>query len=211
MDTTQLQDRDYTLIIAKTATELGSKPPGFAERWTLAQDAVVALAQQCEAFDPDGITIYVAQNCPQNVCKFQRYTQVGSANLAAVIQENYPPHRIDLQQVLQAALDDYFHRKATGTTKPNGEIILVLIDGEPSDRMAVAKIIKEATHQMQVNEELGIAFVQIGEDVIAQGFLTALDNNLKESGAKFDIVHTQLLTTIEPDSLTNLLLDSLYD
>lgn len=211
MNTTLLQNRDYTIIVARTATEAGSKPPGFAERWTSAQDAVLALVRRCEEFDPDGVTVYVAQNCPQDICKFQKHSHVASTNLAQVIQDNYPPHRVNLQATLQAALDDYFDRKAAGRTKKNGEMIVVLLDGEPIDRMAVSRVIKEATHKLDADQELGIGFVQIGEDLLAKGFLTALDENLKGAGAKFDIVHTKLLDQIEPASLTDFLLSILYN
>jgi len=46
--------------------------------------------------------------------------------------------------------------------------------------MAVAKDMKQTTHQMDEDEELKIGFVQIGEDLLAQGCLTALDDHLKK-------------------------------
>ncbi|NJO41762.1 MAG: hypothetical protein HC769_06875 [Cyanobacteria bacterium CRU_2_1] len=206
-----LQNRDYTIIFAKTATDGIIRPPGFAERWALAQASVLRLIQKCEEFDPDGITVYLACRSPEEGCLFEKYERVTSTNLIQVIESSYPPEQANLQEVLQAALDDYFARKTAGKTKANGEIILVLIDGEPSDRMAVAKLIKAATHKMDTDEELGIGFVQIGEDSLARGFLEALDNNLKQTGARFDIVTTKLLDTIEPDSLAEFLLSILYD
>lgn len=211
MDTTLLQHRDYTLIIAKTSREDTDKPPKFAERWIAAHDAVLALAQKCEEHDPDGITLYVSCQSSQETCNFEKYERVTSDQLPQLLQDHYPPHQINLRQVLQSALADYFARKTAGTTKANGEIIVVVLDGEPADRMAVAKDIKQATHQMDVNEELGIGFVQIGEDLLAQGFLTALDDHLEQVGAKFDIVNTRLLDTIELHSLTEFLLSTLYD
>ncbi|GAB4380530.1 MAG: hypothetical protein Kow00121_36970 [Elainellaceae cyanobacterium] len=210
MDTTLLHDRDYTFIIARTAVDDLGKPPGFAERWLVAQEAVLALAQICEEHDPDGITLYVA--ClSEETCNFKKHDQVTSAKLAPLIQGSYPPQRIGLKAVLELALNDYLRRKTAGTTKANGEIILVVLDGEPSDRMAVAKVIRDTTHQLDSDKELGIGFVQIGEDILARGFLSALDNHLKEVGAKFDIVDTQLLDAIELNSLTDFLLGTLYD
>jgi hypothetical protein len=211
MDTTLLQNRDYTIIIAKTALNEANKPPGFTERWAAAQSSILALAQACEAHDPDGITLYVSCSAPEESCLFKKYEYVTSSHLTQVIQENLPPRQINLCDVLQLALEDYFGRKVAGKAKVNGEIVIVLLDGEPSDRMAVAKVIKDATQKMEVNEELGIGFVQIGEDLLAKGFLTALDDHLQSVGAKFDIVHTKLLDTISPDSLTEFLLDTLYD
>lgn len=211
MDTSILHDRDYTIIIAKTAVSDVNKPPRFAERWENAQASVLALAQKCEEHDPDGITLYVSCDSSEENCQFKQYEHIKSVDLVQVIQENYPPQAINLQEVLQSALDAYFARKATGTAKPNGEIIIVLLDGEPNDRTAVARIIKDATQKMDVNEELGIGFVQIGKDVLAQGFLTALDDHLKQVGAKFDIVNTKLIDAINPNSLIDFLLDTLYD
>lgn len=211
MDTTILKNRDYTIIIAKTSIDDGNKPPNFAERWAAAQTSILALAQTCEAHDPDGVTLYVSCDSSEEDCQFKKYEHVTSTKLTQVIQEHYPPHQINLQRVLQTALDDYFVRKERGVTKANGEIMLVLLDGEPRDRMALAKVIKEATHKLEVDEELGIGFVQIGEDLLAKGFLTALDDHLKSVGAKFDIVNTKLLDSIEPDSLTEFLLSTLYD
>lgn len=211
MNTTLLRNRDYTLIIAKTSGDAANQPPGFVERWAAAQDAVLALAEACEAYDPDGISLYVSCCSPAMGSGFKKYDRVTSPQLPQVLTENYPPHQIDLRQVLQAALNDYFVRKTAGATKANGEIILVLLDGEPSDRMAVAKDIKDATHRLDADEELGIGFVQIGEDALAQGFLTALDDYLKQMGAKYDIVKTRLLNTIAPHSLTEFLLSTLYE
>ncbi|NJR64967.1 MAG: hypothetical protein HC772_06055 [Leptolyngbyaceae cyanobacterium CRU_2_3] len=211
MEKALLQNRDYTVIIAKTAVDQGAKPPGFAERWIAAQSTILKLVQACESFDPDGVTLYLACQSPQEDCIFKKYEHVKSLELTHLIESNFPPEKVYLLEVLKTALDDYFFRKTSGVTKPNGEIILVLIDGEPSDRMAVAKAIRAATHRLDTDEELGIGFVQIGEDMIAQGYLTALDNYLKEAGAKFDIVDTKLLDAIQPDTLTEFLMGVLED
>ena len=208
MDTTLLENRDYTLIIAKTSDETPNKPPRFTERWMAAHDAVLALAEKCEEHDPDGITLYVSCQSSQASCDFKKHERITSDQLPQLLQDHYPPHQINLRKALQAALADYFTRKTTGTVKANGEMILVLLDGEPADRMAVAKDIKEATHRIDGDGELGIGFVQIGEDLLAQGFLTALDDHLKQVGAKFDIVNTILLDKIELHSLTEFLLNT---
>lgn len=205
-----LQNRDYTIIFARTAVESEFSPPHFAERWANAEATALKLLKQCEAFDPDGITLYVACRTPEEVCSFKKLEQVTSATLVEQIREIYPPTKINLQQVLQVALDDYFRRKAANTTKVNGEIILVLLDGEPSDRLAVAKAIRDATHKMEKNEELGVGLVQIGDDPIARGFLTSLDHDLKDLGAKFDIVHTRIVEQVEPDALPEFLLSTLF-
>ncbi|MCY7320392.1 MAG: hypothetical protein LH660_00945 [Phormidesmis sp. CAN_BIN36] len=204
-----LQNRDYTIVVAKTAASLLKTPPGHEQRWLAAHDAIVSLAQQCEAFDSDGITVYISSR--DEVDLFKRYKQVLSNQVTAIFDAHYPPQTLNLLNVLQSALDDYFTRKTAHLTKPNGEMILVLIDGEPPDRMAIAKLIISTTEKLDQDHELGIGFLQLGDDFIARGFLNALDENLKSAGAKFDIVHAQTFTEVRPDSLTRFLLDVLND
>ena len=194
--------------MAKTAMTGPSSPPGFETRWDTAHDAILALAGKCEELDPDGITVYISSK--NLLPPFKCYRQVTPEQLPQVFDTNYPPTTLNLLDGLQAALDEYFDRRAAGKTKPNGEIIIVLIDGEPVDRMAVAHAIVEATHKLDRPQELGIGFAQVGEDIIAKGFLVALDENLRSTaGAKFDIVKTKVLETIEPTTLTEFLLDIL--
>lgn len=193
-----LQDRDYTIIFAKTFVEPLNLPPGFEARWQSAQEMILQLAKQCEVLDPDGITIYAVTDQTDQAFSFQKYTHVTSSNLHALVEANSPPSSLRLKPALQDALDAYFARKAMGQTKPNGEIILVLLDGEPCDRTAIAKLIMQATHKLDCNEELGIGFIQIGDDFITKGFLTTLDDNLRELGAKFDIVDTKPFQPFSP-------------
>ena len=201
-----LENRDYTVIAAKTAASKMPAAPGFANRWIAAHDAILALVSQCEALDPDGITLYISSHQSPS-SSFKQYRQVTPDQLEALFEANYPPDTLKLLDGLQTALDDYFARKAAGQTKANGEIIIVLIDGEPSDRMAIVKAIVHATQKMEQEQELGIGFAQIGDDLIAKGFLTALDDDLRsKAGAKFDIVKTRELDTIEPHCLTEFLL-----
>lgn len=205
-----LKNRDYTVIVAKTAAGVGVAPPKFEERWATAHDAIVELAQICERFDPDGITIYISSKDHADGC-FKQYKQVTSDRIPAIFDENYPPEELNLLDGLQVALSDYFVARAANQSKPNGAIVVVLIDGEPRDRMSIVKTIVQATEQMETDEELGIGFAQVGDDLIATGFLTALDEDLRsQANAKFDIVHTRILNTTEPSSLTNFLTDIIY-
>ncbi len=77
--------------------------------------------------------------------------------------------------------------------------------------MSIAKLLIRTTEKLDQDHELGIGFLQLGDDFIARGFLNALDENLKLAGAKFDIVHTQVFEQVKPDSLTGFLLDVLND
>jgi hypothetical protein len=116
-----------------------------------------------------------------------------------------------LDAVLQHAFDDFFQRKASGQLKPNGDLWLVVTDGEPNDQRAVMKVIIDGTRKMAHDEELGISFIQIGRDPLASRFLKVLDDELTRAGAKFDICDTITVDEMEDTPLNEVLLSALND
>jgi uncharacterized protein with von Willebrand factor type A (vWA) domain len=200
-----VSDRDYTLIIDKSGSMSTPDQAGGRSRWEIAQESTLALARKCEQFDPDGITVYVFSG------KHKRYDDVTSAKVAQIFMENDPAGTTNLAGVLQHALDNYFQRKAAGQTKPNGETILVITDGEPDDRKAVFETIINATRKMERDEELGISIIQVGSDSQATKFLKALDDQMQSVGAKFDICDTITLDDMEDMSLADILMNAVTD
>ncbi|MBN3959922.1 MAG: VWA domain-containing protein [Nostoc sp.] len=200
-----MSDRDYTLIIDKSGSMSTPDQVGGRSRWEIAQESTLALARKAEQFDPDGITVYVFSG------RFKRYDDVTSAKVAQIFLENDPSGTTNLAGVLQDALNNYFQRKAAGKSKPNGETILVITDGEPDDRKAVFEVIIHATRQMERDEELGISIIQVGSDAQATKFLKALDDQLLSVGAKFDICDTVTLDDLEEMSLVDVLTNAITD
>ncbi|MEQ8753829.1 MAG: VWA domain-containing protein [Coleofasciculus sp. G1-WW12-02] len=200
-----LEKRDYTLIIDKSGSMSIRDQYSGKSRWDVMQESTLALANKCEEFDPDGITIYLFSG------RFKRYDGVTANKVIQVFQENEPSGRTDLASVLQDALNNYFQRKTSGQTKLNGETILVVTDGEPDDRKAVMKVIIEASRKMDKDEELAISFIQIGSDSQATKFLKILDDELESAGAKFDIVDTVTIEDMEDMTLTDVLLNAVID
>jgi uncharacterized protein with von Willebrand factor type A (vWA) domain len=200
-----MSDRDYTLILDKSGSMSTPDQVGGRSRWEIAQESTLALARKCEQFDPDGITVYVFSG------RFKRYENVTSAKVSQIFLENDPAGTTNLAGVLQNAIDNYFQRKATGQTKPNGETIIVVTDGEPDDRKAVFEVIIQATRQMERDEELAISMIQVGSDPQATKFLKALDDQLQSVGAKFDICDTVTLDDLEEMSLADVLMNAITD
>ncbi len=200
-----MKDRDYTLIIDKSGSMSTPDQAGGRSRWDAAEESTLALARKCEQFDPDGITVYLFSS------RHRRYENVTSATVAQIFQENDPAGTTNLAGVLQDATAQYFQRKAAGQTKPNGETILVVTDGEPDDRKAVMKLIIEVSQQMERDEELAISMIQVGSDAGATRFLKALDDELQGVGAKFDIVDTVTLDDMADMSLSEVLLNAVGD
>lgn len=200
-----LENRDYTLIIDKSGSMSIKDQQGDKSRWSVMQEATIALANKCEELDPDGLTVYTFSG------RFKRYENITANKVSQIFKENEPSGRTDLAAVLQDALNDYFKRKAAKQNKPNGETILVVTDGEPDDRKAVMKVIIEASRRMERDEELAISFIQVGNDNDAKRFLKALDDELQGAGAKFDIVDTITIDDMEDFTLTEVLLNAIAD
>lgn len=200
-----LENRDYTLIIDKSGSMSTPDQAGGKSRWSAAQESTLALARKCEQFDPDGITVYLFSG------RFKRFDNVTAVKVEQIFQENDPSGTTDLAGVLKSATDDYLARKAKGETKAEGEIILVITDGEPDDRKAVMKVIIETSRKMERDEELSISLIQVGSDSSATRFLKALDDELQGAGAKFDIVDTITLEDMEGFTLTEVLMNAISD
>lgn len=200
-----LQDRDYTLILDKSGSMSTPDQVGGRSRWDAAQESTLALARKCEQFDPDGITVYLFSG------RFKRYENVTSSKVSQIFQENDPSGTTNLAAVLQDALNNYLHRKSAGQTKPNGETIIVITDGEPDDRRAVMKVIIEASRHLDRDEELAISMIQVGGDATATRFLKALDDELRGAGAKFDIVDTITIDDMEDLTLAEVLMNAISD
>ena len=205
MEANIVQNRDYTLIIDKSGSMSIPDQRGGRTRWQEAQESTMAVARKCEQFDPDGITVYIFSG------RFKRYDNVTSSKVEQIFLENDPMGRTDLAGVLKDALNNYFQRKASVQTKPEGETILVVTDGEPDDRKAVMKTIVEASRQMERDEELAISLIQVGNDAQATRFLKALDDDLQGVGAKFDIVDTVTLDQMEELTLAEVLVNAIED
>ena len=200
-----VEDRDYTLIIDKSGSMSTSDQPGGKTRWEAAQESTLALAKECEQFDPDGITVYLFSG------RFRRYDNVTSDKVTKIYQENEPMGKTELASVLLDAINDYLRRKESGEAKPNGETIIVITDGEPNDRKSVMRVIIEASQQLDRDEELGISLIQVGKNKEATQYLKALDDRLKSAGAKFDIVDTITIDDIEGIPLAEVLLKAITD
>lgn len=200
-----MQNRDYTLIIDKSGSMSTPDQPGNKSRWFAAQESTLAVARKCEQFDPDGITVYVFSG------RFKRYDNVTSSKVEQIFMENDPSGTTNLAGVLLDATNQYFQHKAAGQTKPDGETILVITDGEPDDRKAVMEVIIDATRRMERDEELAIAFIQVGNDASATKFLKALDDQLQGVGAQFDICDTITIEDMGDLSLSEVLLNAISD
>ncbi|WP_246140426.1 vWA domain-containing protein [Euhalothece natronophila] len=178
---------------------------GGKSRWEAAQESTYALAKKCEEFDPDGITVYLFSS------RFRRYDQVTSDKVTQIYAENDPMGKTNLFEVLEDAIENYFQRKTAGKTKPNGETFLIITDGEPEDRKGVIRLIIETSRRLDREDEIGISLIQVGDDPKVTEYLKALDDQLLDAGAKFDIVDTITMKDMGNSSLSEVLLRAITD
>lgn len=206
MDMEKLKNRDYVLLIDKSGSMEGNDTPTGQSRWKYAEESTLAIAKKCQEYDPDGITLAVFAG------GFKIYENTTPEKVADVFKENSPMGGTILAPPLKAIFDSYLARKKAGTTKANGEILLVVTDGQPSDESAVAKeIIAFGNKLDNPDDEYGISFIQVGKDAGASAFLKKLDDDLVKQGAKHDIVDTKTMDDVENIGLMETLVAALND
>lgn len=205
MDDKIVENRDYTLIIDKSGSLAENYNGNGKTRWEVAQDSTFALAQKCDEIDPDGITVYLFSG------RFKRYDNVTADKIKEIYALNEPMGKSNLKSVLEDALNNYFERKAQGETKENGETMLVITDSIPDEPKEIIRLIIDASQKIDRDEELGISFIQIGNDKKATEYFKALDDELVNKGADFDIVDTVALDDIKKIGLTKVLLNAVID
>lgn len=206
MNVDKLKNRDYVLVLDKSGSMQATDTPTGKSRWLYAQESTLAIAQKLSELDPDGITVVPFAG------SFKVYENTTPEKVAQIFKENEPMGGTVLAPVLAKCFSDYLARKKDGKAKANGEILLVVTDGEPQDEAQVAKEIVKFTKQLDSgDDEYGISFIQVGRDVAAASFLKRLDDNLVSEGAKYDIVDTKTMDELENVGLTEALIASLED
>lgn len=208
MDVEKLKNRDYVLVLDKSGSMVETDTPTGKSRWEYAKESTLAIAQKISELDPDGITVIPFAG------SFKVYENTTPQKVAQVFQENSPMGGTVLAPVLHRIFSDYLARKKAGHAKPNGEICMVITDGQPNDEDDVAKEIVWFGNQLPAataDEEYGISFIQVGKDAHAASYLKRLDDGLSREGAKFDIVNTKTMDELENCGLTEALIAALED
>lgn len=202
----QLKNRDYVLVIDKSGSMEERDAAGGKSRWEACQESTMAIASKTAEYDPDGITIIPFATT------FKTYESTTPSKVKDIFAENSPMGGTVLAPVLESVFSSYLTRKKAGQAKANGEILLVVTDGCPSDEEAVAKSIVKFGNQLENGDaEYGISFLQIGRDAHASQFLKRLDDDLTKQGAKYDIVDTKTMDELETIGLTEALVAALTD
>ena len=187
-----LQKYDIYFLLDKSGS-MGQKDSstGNKTRWEVAQETVVALARKAAEFDEDGITV-VPFSAKRPDGKFEEFDKVTEVKVSEVFAKVQPNGGTDTAGALKQVTDDYFAKKAANPSETKPRIIIILTDGVPDDKDALRDVIVKTTKKMDRDEEIGILFVQAGNDTSATKTLKEYDDDLVgKYGAKFDIVDTK--------------------
>lgn len=183
---TQAKEYDYILVLDKSGS-MGDASLTLEgrTRWDEAQEFTENFARFAEKHDDDGLTVIT----------FSSGNKVYDGVKADKVYEVFTSCQPGGSTNLAAALDVAFKKKFS-SSKP--ALIVVMTDGVPDSETAVKNSIINAANKIEKDGDIGIQFVQIGNDAHAAKFLGDLDDNLK--GAKFDIVNS--LSREEAEKLT---------
>ncbi|KAG5653197.1 hypothetical protein H0H81_001825 [Sphagnurus paluster] len=151
-------------------------------RWTQAGNALATLANVASRYDTDGIDI-----------EFLNSTTRGSgmkdaAAVEALFASVSPKWGTPLGTRVEAILNAYLRRfeKDPQHTKPLN--LIVITDGAPTDGTATENAIVLTARALDAHNarttQLGIQFVQIGNDANARAYLEMLDNGMVRHGVR---------------------------
>lgn len=200
----QLKEKDFTIIVDRSGSMSTSDTKGGKSRWKTCEESVENMARKLTDLDSDGITVYEFSN------HHTRYDNTTADKVEAIFKKD-PAGSTNLAGVLNHAFSDYLTRKSKGTTKLNGECMVVVTDGVPDDESQVSKEIVAVTKRLDSAKELNVIFVQIGSDQSASKFLNSLDDELESKGAKYDIVSAIAMDKVGDRNLTDVLLEAVTE
>jgi uncharacterized protein YegL len=173
-----------------TMKEQDVRPNSPLTRLEAVHESASALAAELEKYDDDGITVV------RFAGKVRIYDGVTHAKVDQVFAEFRPMGSTATDEALRQIIDKFMDkRQQKGDVKPC--CIIVFTDGEPDNPIGVAQVIVDATKKIKSRDELGILFIQVGNDPGATAYLEKLNNHLTDAGAAFDIVAVTQLDKLE--------------
>jgi hypothetical protein len=197
-----LIQRNYFVVIDRSGSMSEPAKKGGISRWEAVQEYTLAIARECEKIDEDGIDVYLFNK------SFSSHFNTTADKVKDLFTSNTPNGGTDFVPVLKAVFDRHFLQDKPST-------VVVVTDGEPSDgeagQKALIKLLKETAGKLESDSELGITFIQVGDDKAASAFLKKLDDDLVAEGAKWDIVDTKTCDELESLSITDVLLAAIND
>ena len=179
-----LSEKDIKIVLDMSGSMKFRDCPNNKTRYEYMQEQVFSLAADCAEFDDDGLDIFMMHNGGVNSVSGQKAEDIPQLFASHTPKGSTPTHQ---------ALQQAFKKNPSG----KGQVILCYTDGEPDDEESVVRAIVDQSKKQSTDDECTVLFVQVGYDKDASAFLDRLDNNLKDKGAKFDIVCSAKMDEVE--------------
>lgn len=203
------KDMNYVIMVDKSGSMRKEN------RWKQAREAVSHLAPGACCADADGVTLYFFSSRDkghEDVPPFTKFDNVKSADQVMQLFDlpsNAPRFGTDMWSVLNDAIIS----RNTKSMFKKGLVILMITDGAPDDKQKLESLIVETANSLQNDGEVGISFIQVGDDEQAKLWLQHLDDDLTSSSkggkkrttkAKFDIVDTMSVEKLKGLDMANI-------
>ncbi|OAV90801.1 hypothetical protein PTTG_06090 [Puccinia triticina 1-1 BBBD Race 1] len=173
--------------------------------WDETRDALGGVVEKAVQYDSDGIDLFFF-NDPQHALNCNSPDQVRQI-FRNVLPRRSTPTAASIKRVLDPYLN-LLHQSKNGGPMVKPMNLIVLTDGEPDRGQDPEQAIVEIGRYLDSNRfplnQLGISFVQIGNDPDATRHLIALDDDLKAKHKIRDFVdctpyqasnHTNVITS----------------
>ncbi|GAA5917041.1 hypothetical protein JCM5296_001824 [Sporobolomyces johnsonii] len=167
--------------------------PSMVAHWEETRTALMGVVEKCLSYDSDGIDLHFMNGGDEF-----RLQNVTSSNVVASTFDKVQPFgSTPTGVVMDEILRDYVEKvedARAARTKVKPLLLLVLTDGRADDPDMVKDILVEFAARLDEVRappyQLGIQFVQIGDDPEAAAFLKELDDDLKPQLGVRDMVDT---------------------
>ncbi|KAK6334560.1 hypothetical protein TWF730_003774 [Orbilia blumenaviensis] len=186
-------------------TQQQQVPPGFQgeTRWQMVVEALEHIADLAMRYDESGIDVYFMCRTRHLRRGIKKPDELHDLIKRIEIGRGSGPTKFKpaLRPILERYISSYRQAVNSGQSAPRQMDLIYLTDGAASDKEATEKLIVETARTLRdlnaPERQIGIQFVQIGEDRQATEFLRHLDNDLRAQGVD-DIVDTRQWHHLQP-------------
>lgn len=173
-------------------------------RWGWCRKEMLGFYQRGQGYFPEGITLVPFAN------KFAIVNEARTAAIQNLFNQLSPVGGTNMALPLSFLFDDYFARKARNQGKINPLVIAILSDGEGNAHILRQLIIK-TTQRMQYPKEILITFLAVDASDEGRPVIEALDNNLVQAGARYDIVDSRTFEELKRYGLLKMVVAALLE